>query len=292
MIFGIGHSEGPVWEAEPGSHEDRVWTALARGSRNIATARRGTPKRRETRAPVIADDRHRATRELPAPAGTREVRYVAAGTRREIDEIRDYFDAEQRAEITSAEHVNEIWNEVGIQFRLVAIVDQGLPAFQSLAIDSDRVGSVVRGLNSPQVVNVYFFRDLIGALGTAGSSPSPRQDMRWNVPFAAIEDWEQSGTTWSSSVRILSHELGHLLNLPHLEDIDNLMYPWNTATAREFIPIQTVLSRHHAGQYKASIHKLCAMDTVFRERFTDPEAPPLTVNAQVHGRLIFGADED
>ena len=218
-------------------------------------------------------------------------RFILPGTRRTVDEIRDFFDGGHRAATTGDANLNQIWTTAGIQFQLVAIVDHAIKSMWSLAIDADRVKTVARDLNTPDMVNLYFFRDLVGANGTSGFSPVPRQDTRLNTAFAAVEDWEELSyadeTAWNMTVRTVAHELGHLLKLRHHEDTANLMYPWISADAHSLEPLQVMVSHEHSKSYLEVSHRLLLSSGAFREIYTGRKSRPSLVRAYLGERLGF-----
>lgn len=270
----LHHGETPAYE------EDRCWFAWS--DREVFTETPVPPEDTPiTKTGVALKD---ATAETGGYAP-----FITAGTRRTVDEIRDFFDGGHRAETTGDVNINQIWASAGICFQLVAIVDHAISSTWSVAIDSEWVKDLARDFNTSDMVNLYFFRDLVGGCGVGGFSPVPRQDTRWNTAFAAVEDWEELGSgraVWDYAVRTAAHELGHLLKLSHHEDSSNLMWPWISA-AYAMEPLQIMVAHEHARHYLEESHRLCLSDRVFRGLYMNKESNPLLRRAYLGERLEF-----
>lgn len=264
-IFSQKYDREIVWENSPETFDERRWWEDWAGGLNSSPKWREPEKkwRRFEGAPIKSLD-------------------TENGTVRSIDEIRDLFDGGRRSDFCSGYSVNKVWDPAGIDFRLIAIVDEGVPVVRSLGIDHESVIDVARDLNTPKMVNVYFFQNIIGARGVGGWSPDPLQDMVRLVPFAAAEDLDSLDGT----VVVLAHELGHLLNLGHHLDVDNLMHPraWDQAN---LAPIQIIIARNHAGYYRQALPSLLVEQWI-RDRFVDLEEPPLRRDCLKDGRLVLG----
>lgn len=217
---------------------------------------------------------------------------ITPGTRRTIDEIRDFFDGGHRADSTGSTSINRIWAAAGIRFQPVAIIDHAIRSTWSLAIDVDHVKELARDLNTTGMINLYFFRDLIGANGVGGFSPLPMDNTRWNIAYAAVEDWEEisfgASIAWQSTVRTAAHELGHLLKLRHNEDRSNLMWPPLSDDACDLQPLQIMVAYEHAKHYLTSSRRLCRLDTLFKEHYYNVGGEPLLMRAYLGDRLKFG----
>jgi hypothetical protein len=281
-ILGTDYVPDPILRARmPVYEEDRVWVAW-RSSR-LPPRPASLRKARRSASAEVAEE---AIEEAVRPA------YVTPGTRRTIDHIRDLFDGGHRAAETGDANINDIWAGAGLRFRLVAIIDHAIRWYLASATDSDLVKGMARALNTPDVVNLYFFRTLIGGIGTGGFSPVPLQSTRWKIAFAAVEDWEEyTGDDvrgWNVLVRTAAHELGHLLNLRHHEDSGNLMYPWLSDVAAALRPLQIMVAHEHARLYLPALERLCLADAAFGERLADPHRAPLFKRAYMGERLRFG----
>lgn len=215
--------------------------------------------------------------------------FIRPGTRRSVEEIRDFFDGGRRAETTGDANVNQIWASADIEFQLVAIVDHAIRSTWSVMIDADNVKYIVRDLNQPNMVNIYFFREISGASGTSGFSPVPLQETRINTAFAAVEDWEDmyGDLAWDYTVRTLAHELGHLLKLRHHEDESNLMWPWISPDAHALLGLQKMVAHEHSRHYLEESHRRVLRDRVFRRHFMDKDSEPKLVRAYLGERLGF-----
>ncbi|MFN8522658.1 MAG: matrixin family metalloprotease [Chloroflexota bacterium] len=257
----------PISERVPAYEEDRRW--LAWSSRGSASSVRRPPVKSAAR--------------VASPAA--EARRLSPGTRRTIEQIRDLFDGGGRGEGTYPSNVNRIWAPAGVELRLVAVVDHAIKWTLSWAVDSALISGIARELNTPHVVNLYCFRTILGATGVGGFSPVPLDSTRHNVPFAAIEDWEETATGeagWNSAVRTAAHELGHLLRLRHHESSANLMYPWATESAHNLEPTQVMLAHEHALKYAPERERLRRLEIAVRQRLDDRASEPL------HKRAYLG----
>lgn len=211
--------------------------------------------------------------------------YVAPGTRRKIKEIRDLFDGEGRADGTGELSVNQVWETADIRFRLVAIVDHAIRTDHAILIGS--VSPYARRFNQTGVVNMYFVRSLDGAAGVGQPTPWPH-DASKNPGYAAMEDWEETETTWEQAVWTASHELGHLLSLQHEGESGNLMWPWIGPSNRDFRPVQVAVARDYAERYLTAALELSSVSTSFSKVFFDEAAEPLRMMAFAGARWRFG----
>ncbi len=215
--------------------------------------------------------------------------FVRPGSRRSVNEIRDFFDGGRRADTTGEANINQIWEPADIEFQLVAIVDHAIRSTWSVMIDADNVKYIARDLNEANMVNIYFFRNIAGAGGTSGFSPVPLQETKINTAFAAVEDWEDmyGDMGWDYTVRTLAHELGHLLKLRHHEDDSNLMWPWMSSDAHALEPLQKMVAHEHSRHYLEESHRRVLRDTVFRRHFMEKDSEPKLVRAYLGERLGF-----
>lgn len=211
--------------------------------------------------------------------------YVAPGTRRTINELRDLFDGEGRAESTGEHSINRIWETADIRFRLIAIVDHAIRTDHAILMGS--VTPYGRRFNQTGVVNMYFVRSLDGAAGVGRPTPWPH-DASKNPGYAAMEDWEETETTWEQAVWTASHELGHLLSLPHEAHPGNLMWPWIDTSCGDFRPVQIAVARDYAKRYLTAALELSSVSTTFRKIFSDEAAEPLRMMAFAGARWRFG----
>lgn len=267
-MFGFLHRVGTVWTREPTLSEN----------------------------PLFLRHRHGFEEEVVKPVDSgideallKPARYVAPGTRRSVNEIRDLFDGAGRADTTGELSVNQIWETAAITFRLVAIVDHAIRTDHAVLMGE--VTPYARKLNQAGVVNFFFVRALDGAAGVGRPTPWPN-DAAKKPGYAAMEDWEEIGTTWQEVVWIAGHELGHLLSLPHEGGTDNLMTPWITASSQEFRPVQVAVARHYAMRYYEAARTLSMLSTSFRKVFSDEAAEPLRMIGSTGAHWRFGETQD
>jgi hypothetical protein len=275
-MYGLEHREGQVWGISSKVPADDPFRRMGWPA---GVRRKGLEPRE------LESDRGA---EQPIEMVSGEALWVMPGTRRSVDEIRDLFDGGHRAVGTGDEGINHFWEQAGISFRLVAIVDHGILSGLHYAIGLDRVKQYVGGLNEPGVVNLYFFRSLIGGAGVGQFSPLPLQQTRQQA-YAAVEDWEEIAyMPWQSTLRIAAHELGHLLTLRHDDDADNLMLPYVVDLEPTLRPLQIMVAREHARQYLPATRRLSLADEQFRGRLRDPNLKPFMVRAYLGERLCLG----
>jgi len=222
-------------------------------------------------------------------AHTSYASYMAKGTRRTIQEIRDLFDGEGRADGTGELSINQVWETVDIRFRLIAIVDHAIRTDHAYLMDD--LTPYADRFNQTGVVNMYFVRSLDGALGVGKATPWPH-DASKNSGYAAMEDWEETEVPWEQAVWIAAHEIGHLLSLPHEGDIENLMWPWTGASGETFRTVQVAVARDYAMRYLMAAHELSSASRVFRRLFSDEDAEPLTIMGFAGTRWRFGEGEE
>ena len=281
-ILGADYQPESHYARIPVYEEDRRWYAWS----DPELSRKTSASQKDNPVPGVNAD-------IKRPAVDTEVhaRFILPGTRRTVDEILDFFDGGHRAETTGDVGINQIWTAAGISFKLVAIIDHAIKSTWSYAIDSDKVKTVAQDLNTPDMVNLYFFRDIIGANGTSGFSPVPLQDTRLNTAFAAVEDWEElmydPGLAWNITVRTAAHELGHLLKLRHHEDLTNLMYPWISEDAHTLKPLQIMIAHEHAKRYLEVSRRYSLFSREFRELYMNEKSKPSLVRAYLGERLQF-----
>lgn len=216
------------------------------------------------------------------------VAYVAPGTRRTIDEIRDLFDGGGRAETTGPEGINHIWEQADIRFRLTAIVDHAIRTDHAIAMPNE-MGVYARWFNQTGVVNFYFVREYVCGHGIAAFSPWPDDPTKLPA-FAAVEDWEEYGherTMYAMCVDTAAHELGHLLTLRHEEDLDNLMGPTISSGHTALRPIQVMVARTHARRYLPGVRRLRAVSSRFQALYSSADADPMTARAYLGERWRF-----
>lgn len=164
---------------------------------------------------------HPTTREVrtcPAPSGAPANQATAHGN----DEIRAAFDG-----------ANVIWRQGRVRFELIDLVHEAYALLPRCEVGHDEFITLMENCAYGDVVNVFFLGDLAGQ-GEAGFGTSPEGGAARNVSGCAVGDRIQ-GTLIGQPVsldlsaeateQVLAHELGHYLNLPHVEVDGRLMIP-------------------------------------------------------------------
>jgi hypothetical protein len=206
-----------------------------------------------------------------APAPLELATLVSPGTRRTIDEIRDFFDGEGRAASTGDDSVNAVWEQADIRFKLTAIVDHAIRSDHAVLMGDPH--QYARRLTHPGVVNVYFVRAIDGAAGFGFATPWPR-DARKQPSCVFVSDWEDVGTDWAEAVWTLSHELGHLLSLSHEASPDNLMWTWIGSSGLTLRPVQVMVARDYARRYLPGVRDLCVTSSLFSRLYSTESSEP------------------
>lgn len=176
------------------------------------------PVLREIRLPVAV---HLMTALHPV---TREVRLCASGGRPER-QATGVTNADVRAAFDEA---NRIWRQARIRFELedANIVREAYAFRTDCEVDASEFTILLERCAYPDAVNVFFFGDLAG-LGEAGFGVSPEGGAALGVAGCAVGDRFQTtilGPPLSvpldaqQRAQVLAHELGHFLNLPHVDD--------------------------------------------------------------------------
>ncbi|MFN8475292.1 MAG: OmpA family protein [Anaerolineae bacterium] len=220
------------------------------------------PVQREIRLSVAAhvmvplDSRSNDVRQCPDSTGTP----VPQVTQHTEAEIRQFF-----------EQANTIWRQARVRFELVDLVREAYthpiadPALRgSCPVDQNEFTFLLSRCPYPDVVNTYFFRDFAGS-GEAGFGVSVENGAASGLPGGAAVADRASGTFGGvpidvtldaqQSVEVLAHELGHYLNLEHVDDTpanaDRLMLPTTTAGTNRSL-IQAEIDRARGSQGAAS----------------------------------------
>jgi outer membrane protein OmpA-like peptidoglycan-associated protein len=177
------------------------------------------PLLREIRLPVVA---HLMTALHPV---TREVRTCPAAIGPPGRQATAITDAELRA---AFEEANRIWRQARIRFELddVNIVREAYAFRTECEVDESEFTILLERCAYPDVVNVFLVGDLAG-LGEAGFGVSPEGGAVLGVAGCALGDRFQTtvlgpplSVTLDTQQRaqVLAHELGHFLNLGHVDD--------------------------------------------------------------------------
>lgn len=211
--------------------------------------------------------------------------YVAPGTRRSVNEIRDLFDGQRRAETTGEASINAIWEQADIRFRLIAIVDHAIRTDHAILLSNVR--DYARRLNQAGVLNMFFSRALNGAAGVGVETRWPFDSTK-SPAYVALSDWEDTGISWQDMVWTASHEIGHLLSLRHEGDSANLMWAWIGSGGQDLRATQIMVARDYAKCYEECLRMLSVASLPFRELVENEEADPTTHLAYAGAHWRFG----
>jgi len=276
-LYGLGRAGGTVWSAEP-----EAIAGISLTARAVALPRKDRSQNPYAAATHLTD----WFESEPEPPLER---YISPGTRMTVAEIRDLIDGGGRAETTGPRCLNEIWEQAAIRFRLVSVVDHTILWTDASAMRASDVKKYPVRLNQLGVLNMYFFRSLIGADGVGYFSAFP-DDPAKNKGFAAICDLQEWGDYgWDFFVGVAAHEVGHFLTLPHDADRENLM-TLGSPSSTALRPIQTVMARACAERYLPAIDQLRALSTAFRQVFDEAESEPQLARAYLGERWRFEDD--
>lgn len=177
----------------------------------------------------------------------REVADAAHGTRRPVDEIVRLFHEGSAPAYTSGQSVNRVWRPAHVQFVLAGIADQTIDSAQADFVSADvRFRPNLSAYRYDNAVNIFFFRDLEGARGCVF-----RGDILMGDRWSPGDDAGSREAAWRGDVITVSHELGHVFDLSHRENVNNLMYGGGTAPASLGIrPAQAVFAQERARVYR------------------------------------------
>lgn len=213
------------------------------------------PLLREIRLPAAA---HLMTALHPATRAVRRCPVVGSpaatfpqGTVRAEAEVRAAFDG-----------ANRIWRQARIRFDLAEanIVREAYAFRIDCEVDDAEFTILLERCAYPNAVNVFFFADLAGA-GEAGLGVSPEGGAALGVAGCAVGDRFQFTIlgipqdrllSADQTVQVLAHELGHFLNLDHVDDTpanaDRLMLPGTGLTGGNRTLVQAEVDRARASR--------------------------------------------
>ncbi len=176
------------------------------------------PNLREITLPVAA---HLMTALHPL---TREVRTCpAAGGGTPLLQATAHTDDDIRTAFATA---NDIWQQARIQFNLTDIVREAYAFRTDCEIDQSEFQIILERCAYPGAVNVFFVGDLAGT-GEAGGTISPEDGASLNIAGCSVGDRFQAiilgfpqdiSLVAQQTAQVLAHELGHYLNLPHVDE--------------------------------------------------------------------------
>ena len=193
--------------------------------------------------------------------GTEPVFYPAInrnhGTTTSVETIRAIFTEDPDVEGSGRFNVNSYWEPMGIRFVLLGIVDEAVDSHFAdfLPFDGRYVSPVIepivkKGRVFRKAIHMMFFRNLEGRNGNARSAS------KYKFAYVLLEDfWSRPGETpkqrWSRRMGTVAHELGHVLNLRHSGDPENVMW-WQQLNIR----YQIKATQMRIAQEKASSYIL------------------------------------
>ena len=191
----------------------------------------------------------RAIRTCPDPLDP--ARRVPQATARTETEVQAFFAA-----------ANRIWRQARVRFELDSanIIHETYSYRTECQVDQFEFETLLQRCAYPDVVNVFFIADLAG-MTEAGFGVSPEGGAALGVAGCAVGDRFQTtvlGPPLNVSLsdeqteQVLAHELGHFLNLDHVDDIpvniDRLMRPGTLAgTNRTLTPDEVNSARTSQG---------------------------------------------
>lgn len=170
------------------------------------------------------------------------------GTTRSETDVRALFARETGYEYPGDLTLNDIFEPLGVQFRLLRVGDEVIDSHLAdlAATRSDAMEDIARQHNERYALNVYFVRDIRGAYGTARYYSRHQQ----HPTFAFVAD--NPYQPFARSLRTVAHELGHVLGLPHMPSLENLMAGIGAdSRSLNFEPPQIHVARHHASMMAA-----------------------------------------
>lgn len=207
------------------------------------------PVQREIQLPVVVHlmtalhPTTRAIRTCPDPLDP--ARRVPQATARTEAEVQAFFDA-----------ANRIWRQARIRFELdpANIIHETYSYRTECQVDRSEFETLLERCAYPDVVNVFFIADLAG-MTEAGFGVSPEGGAALGVAGCAVGDRFQTtvlgpptnvSLSAEQTEQVLAHELGHFLNLDHVDDvpanIDRLMRPGTLSGTNRMLTLDEVNS--------------------------------------------------
>jgi outer membrane protein OmpA-like peptidoglycan-associated protein len=256
---------------------------------------------REIRLPVVAHlmtalhPLTRAVRTCPDPVDP--TKRVQQATARTEGQVQMFFAG-----------VNRIWRQARIRFDPIYIVHEAYAYRTDCEVDETEFVILLKRCAYPNAVNVFFLGDLAGT-GEAGFGISVENGAAEGVAGCAVGDRFQF-TVFTpplnvtldekQAVQVLAHELGHFLNLEHVNDTsanaDRLMLPRATLAGDNRTLTSDEVNQARASRGAAddcvplSLHVTGATQVGGRlsHQFIVLQNPSgvVTVDAQIPGRLV------
>jgi len=190
---------------------------------------------------------------------TRPVLYPAIdrahGTTISLEAVRAIFTGDPEVAGSEDMNANSYWGPMGIRFVLLGIVDDAIDSsFADFVPNDGRYYDELfepimrKGRVSRQAIHILFVRNLEGKAGTASAGS------KYKAPRILLEDFwsipdETPGQTWARWMATVAHELGHALNLPHMDDRDNLMWFSQTRSRLQIRRTQMRIAHGSASSY-------------------------------------------
>ncbi len=218
-------------------------------------------------APVFREIRLRVVAHLMTPlvGATHQIRTCPDATGAPTPQHTQHSDADIRQFFDGA---NTIWRQARIRFELADIVREAYthpiddPVGRgSCEVDSNEFQFLLSRCAYPNAVNVFFFADLAGT-GEAGLGVSKENGAALGVAGCAVGDrfqftilgiLQDRPLDAEQTIQVLAHELGHFLNLEHVDDTaanaDRLMLPSTglTGANRRLAPDEVSRARASRG---------------------------------------------
>lgn len=213
------------------------------------------PVLREIRLPVVVHlmtSLHPSTRAIrTCPDPLDPSRRVPQATGRTEADVQAFFEA-----------ANRIWRQARIRFELdpANIVRESYAFRTECEVDHSEFTILLERCAYPDAVNVFFIADLAGT-GEAGFGVSPEGGAALGLAGCAVGDRFQTtilgpplnvSLSDEQTAQVLAHELGHFLNLDHVDDTpanaDRLMRPGTLAGGANRTLIQDEVRRARASQ--------------------------------------------
>ena len=147
--------------------------------------------------------------------------------------------------------LNDIFEPLSVRFELLRVVDDPIDSHLADFAPQSALRGIARQHNVGHILNVYFIRDIDGAYGLAQIFSRHSRYPTYAFVSDRLEDIPEYVTPpeirFARSLVTMAHELGHVLGLPHMPGLENLMYSWGTnRDTLTFEAPQIHIARHHA----------------------------------------------